>query len=87
MYFTHEEAPIGPGNTGTVNFGGADDLEGKVHTNGSMTFSQYGCPDFSGEVNVTFEAIEQNGNAINWGGCDEGVFEDSDGTEDSADNS
>ena len=79
MYFTHEEAPIGPGNTGTVNFGGADDLEGKVHTNGSMTFSQYGCPDFTGEVNVTFEAIEQNGNAINWGGCDEDVFEDSDG--------
>ena len=42
-----------------------------------MTFSQFGCR-FSGEVNITFEA-EQNGNAINWGGCNEGVFEDDDG--------
>ena len=75
MYFTHEELPIGPGNTGTVNFGLADDLEGKVHTNGNMTFSNYGCPDFSGEVNITFEAIEQNGNAINWGACNDNVFE------------
>ena len=68
MYFTHEELPIGPGNTGTVNFGGNDALEGKVHTNGTMTFSNWGCPDFTGEVNVTLESIEQNGNAINWGG-------------------
>ena len=80
MYFTHEELPIGPGNTGTVNFGGSDQLEGKVHTNGTMTFSNWGCPDFTGEVNVTFESIEQNGNAINWGGCDDGIFEDDDGS-------
>ena len=80
MYFTHEELPIGPGNTGTVNFGGNDQLEGKVHTNGTMTFSNWGCPDFTGEVNVTFESIEQNGNAINWGGCDDGIFEDNDGS-------
>jgi len=79
MYFTHEELPIGPGNTGTVNFGSGDQLEGKVHTNGNMTFSNYGCPDFSGEVNITFEAIEQYGNAINWGGCSDNVFEDDDG--------
>ena len=72
MYFTHEEYPIGPGNTGTVNFGPNDNLEGKVHTNGVMTMSNWGCPDFSGEVNVTFEAIEENGNAINYGSCDEG---------------
>ncbi len=62
MYFTNEELPIGPGNTGTVNFGSSDQLEGKVHTNGAITFSQYGCPDFSGEVNITYEAIEQYGN-------------------------
>ena len=34
MYFTDVEAPIGPGNTGVVNFGAGDQLEGKVHTNG-----------------------------------------------------
>ena len=81
MYFTHEELPIGPGNTGTVSFGSSDVLEGKVHTNGVMTFSNW-CsppPDFTGEVNVTFEAIDQNGNAINWGGCDEDVFDDGQG--------
>ena len=39
----NEELPIGPGNTGTVNFGSTDQLEGKVHTNGAITFSQYGC--------------------------------------------
>ena len=79
MYFTHEELPIGPGNTGTVNFGSGDQLEGKVHTNGNMTFSNYGCPDFSGEVNIPFEAIEQYGNAINWGGCSDNIFQDDDG--------
>ena len=79
MYFTHEELPIGPGNTGTVNFGGSDQLEGKVHTNGTLTFSNWGCPDFTGEVNVTFESIEQTGNAINWGGCGDDVFDDDDG--------
>ena len=31
-------------------------------------------------MNVTFESIEQNGNAINWGGCDDGIFEDNDGS-------
>ena len=36
MYFTNEEKPIGPGNTGTVNFGTNDQLEGRVHTNGDM---------------------------------------------------
>ena len=78
MYFTHKEEPIGPGNTGVVNFGSGDQLEGKVHTNGVMTMSNW-CnpgPTFSGEVNITFEAIEQNGSAINWGGCDESIFED-----------
>ena len=44
-----------------------------------MTFSNYGCPEFSGEVNITFEAVEQYGNAINWGGCNDNVFEDDDG--------
>lgn len=79
MYFTHEELPIGPGNTGTVNFGANDQLEGKVHTNGQMVMSNYGCPDFSGEVNITFEAIDEFGNAIqNHSNCDDS-FEDDDG--------
>ena len=79
MYFTHEELPVGPGNTNTVNFGSGDQLEGKVHTNGNMTFSNYGCPEFSGSVTITHEAIEQYGNAINWGNCDDNIFEDDDG--------
>ncbi len=77
MYFTHEEEPIGPGNTGNVNFGNSDQLEGKVHTNGVMSFSNW-CqpgPQFSGEVNITFEAIEENGSGINWGNCDEDIFD------------
>ena len=44
-----------------------------------MTFSNWGVR-FYGGGNVTFESIEQNGNAINWGGCDDGIFEDNDGS-------
>ena len=73
MYFTHEEEPIGPGNTGVVNFGSSDVLEGKVHTNGTMVMSQYGCPSFSGEVSITFKAIE-NGGGVQYNNCDD-VFE------------
>jgi len=66
MYFTHEEEPIGPGNTGNVNFCGSDELDGKVHTNGNMSFCQWSCATFNGEINVTYEAEEQgdlfNGN-------------------------
>jgi len=79
MYFTDVEEPIGPGNTGTVNFGSGDQLEGKVHTNGNMAFSNYGCPEFSGEVNITKEAVDNGGGIGSWGGCDEGIFEDEDG--------
>ena len=46
MYFTNEEKPIGPGNTGTVNFGTNDQLEGRVHTNGNMAFSSYDAQSF-----------------------------------------
>ena len=79
MYFTHEEKPIGPGNTGVVNFGANDVLEGKVHTNGQLVMSNYGCPDFSGEVNITFEAIDEYGNAIQGYQNCEDSFEDDDG--------
>ena len=79
MYFTDEEQPIGPGNTGVVNFGAGDQLEGKVHTNGNMSFSNYGCPEFAGEVNITSEAVDAGGGIGSWGGCDEGIFEDEDG--------
>ncbi len=79
MYFTHEEEPIGPGNTGVVNFGGSDSLDGKVHTNGQMAMSNYGCPTFSGEVNITFEAVDNFGSAIsNYQNCSDS-FEDEDG--------
>ena len=79
MYFTDVEAPIGPGNTGVVNFGAGDQLEGKVHTNGDMMFSNYGCPEFTGEVNITFEAVENGGGIGSWGACSDDIFEDDDG--------
>ena len=79
MYFTDVEAPIGPGNTGVVNFGSGDQLEGKVHTNGDMMFSNYGCPEFTGEVNITFEAVEDGGGIGSWGACSDDIFEDDDG--------
>ena len=79
MYFTDVEAPIGPGNTGVVNFGAGDQLEGKVHTNGDMVFSNYGCPEFSGEVNITFDAVENGGGIGSWGACSDDIFEDDDG--------
>ena len=81
MYFTDQEAPIGPGNTGTVNFGANDQLEGKVHTNGDIAFSNYGCPDFSGSVTITNEAVDAGGGIGSWGACDEGVFEENVGGE------
>ena len=64
MYFTDEEEPTGPGNTGVVNFGANDQLEGKIHTNGQMTMSSFGCPDFSGEVAITHDAIEEYGTGV-----------------------
>jgi tetratricopeptide (TPR) repeat protein len=76
MYFTHKEEPIGPGNTGVVNFGSGDQLEGKVHTNGDMVFSNYGCPEFTGEVNITFEAVENGGGIGSWGACSDDIFEE-----------
>ena len=81
MYFTNEEKPIGPGNTGTVNFGASDQLEGKVHTNGDIIFSNYGCPEFSGQVNITNEAVANGGGIGSWGACDESVFEEDIGGE------
>ena len=79
MYFTDEEFPIGPGNTGTVNFGPNDQLEGRVHTNGQMVISNAaGCPQFTGVVNITHEAIEEYGSAITGGDC-ESSFLDEDG--------
>ncbi len=48
MYFTESEEPGGgPGLGSYVSFGGYDELEGKVHTNGLMRMSAYGCPDFT----------------------------------------
>ncbi|HIG58695.1 MAG TPA: hypothetical protein EYQ21_04780, partial [Flavobacteriales bacterium] len=52
MYFTDKEKPVGPGNTGFVNFGPADELDGHIHTNGVMDFSQLGCPTFTGSVSL-----------------------------------
>jgi len=56
MYFTDKEDPVGPGNTGMVNFCGADELEGRVHTNGFIDFCNGGnCPTFTGSITITNE--------------------------------
>jgi hypothetical protein len=79
MYFTDEEEPIGPGNTGVVNFGSGDQLEGKVHTNGRMVMSNFGCPEFD-QVAITSDIVDQFGNSAiqNYNNCSDS-FEDDDG--------
>ena len=58
MYFTDEEKPVGPGNTQMVNFGPNDELDGRIHTNGVIDFSQAGCPTFSGRVTLVDDNSE-----------------------------
>ena len=79
MYFTDEEEPIGPGNTGVVNFGSGDQLEGKVHTNGRMVISNYGCPEFD-QVAITSDIVDEYGNSAiqNFNNCSDS-FNDDDG--------
>ncbi len=80
MYFTDKEESSGPPNSdwnGTVNFGGNDSLEGRIHTNGEMSFSQYGCPEFYGnDIQVTLGDLE---GGYNLGGCTEDIFLDDEG--------
>ena len=57
-----------------MNFGTNDQLEGRVHTNGDIVFSSYGCPEFSGSVTITNEAVENGGGIGGWGACDEGFL-------------
>ena len=64
MYFTESEEPGGgPGLGSYVSFGGSDILEGKVHTNGQMQMSNWGCPDFT---NAQVAAVQ----GIAYGNCD-----------------
>jgi len=64
MYFTESEEPGGgPGLGSYVSFGGSDILEGKVHTNGQMQMSNWGCPDFT---NAQVSAVQ----GIAYGNCD-----------------
>ncbi|MCF7797276.1 MAG: hypothetical protein K9N36_05840 [Candidatus Marinimicrobia bacterium] len=54
MYFTNEELPGGGPWLGSyVSFGTSDVLEGRVHSNGSIRMSEYGCPDFADGSDVT----------------------------------
>ena len=74
MYFTNDEAPFGPNAGPTVNFGGSDVLEGRVHTNSpTITFSNYGCPTFLDRLSVT-EPISYGGDT----GCLNGLVDDND---------
>lgn len=61
MYFTNDEEPFGPNAGAYVSFGGTDVLEGRVHTNSpTVTFSEFGCPEFDGNLSVT-EPISYEG--------------------------
>ena len=61
MYFTNDEEPFGPNAGSYVSFGDSDVLEGRVHTNSpTVTFSEYGCPEFTGSLSVT-EPISYEG--------------------------
>ena len=44
-----------------------------------MSFSNYGCPEFEGEVNITFEEVDNGGGIASWGACSDNIFEDDDG--------
>tara|TARA_B100000315_G_scaffold260348_1_gene321038 strand:- start:11348 stop:13627 length:2280 start_codon:yes stop_codon:yes gene_type:complete len=61
MYFTNDEEPFGPNAGAYVSFGNSDVLEGRVHSNSpTVTFSNYGCPEFLGSLSVT-EPISYEG--------------------------
>ena len=61
MYFTNDEEPFGPNPSSFVSFGDGDELEGRVHTNSpTVTFSEWGCPTFTGSFTVT-EPISYEG--------------------------
>ena len=81
MYFTNEELPTGPPNEemngGVINFGGDDKLEGRVHTNGTINFSNFGCPEIdpNAEVTITYEAVDGGGGIGSMGACSDDVFE------------
>jgi len=67
MYFTNSEEPGGgPYTSGTVTFGSSDTLEGIVHTNGEITMSAFGCPEFDGKV--------QAAGGISMGNCEDVSF-------------
>ena len=61
MYFTESEEPGGgPGLGSYVSFGQSDYLEGKIHTNGQMQMSNWGCPDFTKAKVSAVEGIAYN---------------------------
>lgn len=58
MYFTNQEEPGGgPWLGATVSFGTSDVMEGRVHSNGTIHMSQYGCPDFADGSEVTTAGV------------------------------
>jgi len=73
MYFTNSEEPGGGPQLGSyVSFGGSDILEGVVHTNGQMTMSQFGCPDFTQASVSASQGINLNNcNDQNWASVDD----------------
>lgn len=60
MYFTRNEKAgggayvfDGPGARRNVTFGSNDVLEGRVHSNGTLVMSNFGCPTFLGHVSTS----------------------------------
>ncbi|NQV38444.1 MAG: hypothetical protein HQ509_10630 [Candidatus Marinimicrobia bacterium] len=79
MYFTDQEEPTGPpneGQNGFINFGSGDTLEGRVHTNGTISLSNFGCPTMRPGSSVS---LGENGGINYSASCDESIFEDEDG--------
>ncbi|NQU67374.1 MAG: hypothetical protein HQ510_05470, partial [Candidatus Marinimicrobia bacterium] len=75
MYFTDDEKSSGPPNVdanGNVFFGSGDTLQGRIHTNGTINLSNFGCPTFEGP-NLAITLGDENG-GVNFGSCGEDVF-------------
>ncbi len=72
MYLTNTEEPGGgPYTDGTVNFGPNDALEGRIHTNGHITMSTFGCPSFAEGSKV----VAVNGFSLNGCNYDEDILD------------
>ena len=77
MYFSSDEhagggpyvVDLNPLERRVVNFGSADALEGKIHSNTSITMSNFGCPTLADDTEIT-----TTGTIIFSAGCQENTL-------------